>query len=120
MLRCRSVDSRERRLAENETLFRDINEQIRLTAAVYGRDEHVYHWLCECSNRNCTLRLRMPLAEYEQVREDEARFLVAPGHELPEIERVVEARPGYSLVEKLGEAKDFVTHEYPLRYWSEH
>jgi hypothetical protein len=108
------VDSRERRLAENESLFRDINEQIRATAASYGHDGHVYHWLCECSNRDCTLRLRMTLADYEETRENPARFIVAPGHELPEIEVVVEELPGYSILEKVGEAKEYVVHEHPL------
>jgi hypothetical protein len=108
------VDARERRLAENESLFRDINEQIHATAAVYGHDGHVYHWLCECSNRDCTLRLRMPLNEYEETRAHPARFIVARGHELPEIERVIEERPGYSILEKVGEAREYVVHEHPL------
>jgi hypothetical protein len=109
------VDGRERRLAENESFFRDINEHIRETATMYGRDDHLYHFLCECSNRDCMLRLRMSLTDYEATRRHPARFLVAPGHELPEIERVVEQRSGYSVVEKIGAAEEFVVHEHRLR-----
>ena len=107
------MDTRDRRLAENEILFREINDRIKTVADTHGPDEHLYEFLCECSNRDCTLRLRMSLTEYEATREDPARFLVAPGHELPEIERVVEQRTGYSVVEKVGDAAQFVAHEHP-------
>ena len=93
------MDERERRLVENELLFREVNEQIqRLTAALDGPGP--FDFLCECSNRDCDRRVTLDLIEYESVRLQGDRFLVAPGHVLPEIERVVESHPTYEVVDK--------------------
>jgi AraC-like DNA-binding protein len=96
------VDARERRLAENEALFRDINERVQEVAAAHGFDDHRYSFFCECSNADCTLQLELTGAEYESVRSHPSRFVVAPGHELPEIEHVVEVRQAWTIVEKEG------------------
>jgi hypothetical protein len=99
------VDAREERLARNEALFRDVNERVRAIAAQHGGGEpHVYQFFCECSNVDCTFQLDVTLAEYEGVRTESNRFLVAPDHWLPEIETVVDRRDGWWVVEKHGEA----------------
>ena len=43
------MDARERRLAENETIFRSVNERIEQLARPQGNDAHVFEFLCECS-----------------------------------------------------------------------
>lgn len=102
------MDSRETRLARNETLFREVNEGIEEAVGRLSReDAHVYEFLCECSNTDCTLLLPLTIAEYEAVRSDPRQFLVAPGHELPEIERVVAENRSYQIVLKTGEAAEF-------------
>jgi hypothetical protein len=98
------VDSREERLARNENLFREINERVRDIAAAHGRDTHLYSFHCECSNTDCTLRVTLDLADYEAVRAHGNRFIVATGHDLPEIERVIEKRPSWWVIEKEGDA----------------
>jgi hypothetical protein len=101
------VDAREERLAKNEVVFRDVNERIEEMAAGQVqtlRDQRELGFLCECSNADCTLRLRLGLADYEQARSDPAQFLVALGHELPEIEEVVFVGEGYQVVRKHGAA----------------
>ena len=100
------MDAREQRLAENEVLFREINEQIKGSADRHGSDAHRYEFLCECSNIDCTLRLEMTLAAYEELRADPTHFATAPGHALPEIETVVAAFDGYTVVQKHGEAAE--------------
>ena len=107
------MDARERRLAENEALFRDINEQIQRAAGRFGEDGHVYEFLCECANRDCTLRLSLTRGEYERARGHPARFIVAAGHELPDIERVVEDLGEYRLVEKQDEAAELAAERDP-------
>ena len=108
------MDSRETRLARNEALFREVNEQIERAVGRIGREDgHVYEFLCECSNADCTLLLPLPLAEYEAARSDPRQFIVAPGHELPEIENVVARNAGYELVLKRGDAAEFVTELDP-------
>jgi hypothetical protein len=107
------MDAREERLAQNETLFRSVNENIEQAAASDWPDEHVFEFFCECSNVDCNLLLPMTVSEYEQVRADSKQFVVAPGHELPEIENVVARTDRYQVVVKQGEAAEFVTEHDP-------
>ena len=48
----------------------------------------------------------MRQAAYEQLRQSPIRFAVAPGHERPEIEDVVERHDAYYVVEKHPETRD--------------
>lgn len=108
------MGERERRLAENEALFREINEQIQSAAGRFEvGDDHVYEFLCECSNRDCTLRLPLTRARYERARSRPTRFVVAAGHELPDIEEVVEDCGEYRLIEKQDEAAEVVAERDP-------
>jgi hypothetical protein len=76
-------------------------------------DRHVFEFLCECSNIDCTLRLPLTLAAYERVRVDPTQFVVAPGHDLPEIEDVVHRADGYQVVRKHGEAAELAEDRDP-------
>jgi hypothetical protein len=107
------MDAREQRLARNETLFRSVNERIEEAATSSGIDQHTFEFFCECSNADCNLLLPMTVSEYEQVRADPKQFVVAPGHELPEIENVVARTDAYQVVVKEGEAAEFVTEHDP-------
>jgi len=102
------MDPRQERLARNEALFRDVNERVREIAAVHGQDEHIYEFYCECSNADCTFQVRATLADYEAVREHPARFVIAPNHSMPEIERIVERTGSWWVVEKEGEFAELV------------
>ena len=48
-----------------------------------------------------TLDHEATLDEYEEVRADGATFMLAPGHEHADIERVVERKRGFHIVEKV-------------------
>jgi hypothetical protein len=109
----RPLGERERRLASNEALFREINEEIETVAHMLGDDEHVYEFLCECADVNCDLRLPISLNDYEHIRTSPVWFAIAPGHALPEIEEVVERHAGYDVVEKRGEAARLVAELDP-------
>jgi len=98
------MDSREERLARNESIFREVNERVREIAVEHGTDGHIYAFYCECSNPDCTLRLNLTVAEYEMVRSEGHRFLIAPGHNLPEIERVIMRTENWWVIAKEGEA----------------
>ena len=106
------VDAREERLVENEAMFRRINERIEEIAQAQGAaDGHVYEFLCECSNADCTLRVPLSSTAYEFVRRDPTQFVVAPGHDLPEIEAVVFRTQDYQVVRKQGEAAEVAVEE---------
>ncbi len=85
--------------ARTEALFRDVNERIAESAERF--DAATTQFVCECADANCTHRLKATLNEYEHVRSDGATFMIAPGHEQTDIERVVEHRRGYNVVEKV-------------------
>jgi hypothetical protein len=107
------MDAREQRLAQNEALFREVNEQVEAIALVHGDDAHVYEFYCECSNADCTLQVPATLAAYEAVRAHATRFLVVPEHWLPEIETVVERSDDWWVIEKHGDAGRLVEHLDP-------
>ncbi|MGH2922119.1 MAG: hypothetical protein ACRDKU_08655 [Gaiellaceae bacterium] len=86
------------RIARTESLFRDVNERIAETAQRFGSDDAVF--VCECADPGCGERIPAPLDEYEQVRADGVRFLVAPGHEEPAYEQVLERRGYHQVVSK--------------------
>jgi hypothetical protein len=91
--------SEELRIAKTESLFRDVNERIAETAERFGANEA--ELVCECGDPECGERIAAPLAEYEETRAHGSHFLVSPGHEHKEYERVVETRPGFRIVAKL-------------------
>ena len=107
------MDAREERLARNESLFRSVNENIEKATTSGWDDHHVYEFFCECSNLDCTLLLPMTVSTYEHVRADPKQFIVAPGHDLPEIENVVFRTNSYQVVVKEGEAAEFVAEKDP-------
>jgi hypothetical protein len=89
---------RKTRLEENEKLFREVNERVeQLQEGVSGADQH---WVCECGDETCFVQLTVGLPEYRDVRSHEDWFLIAPDHEKVEVERVVDRRDGYWVVEK--------------------
>jgi len=90
---------RARALAENEILFRRLNERLA-SAERGGSDPRELELLCECSDRECVKVLTITPAEYDWLRQDPRRFAVLPGHEAPALEDVVERHDGFVIVEK--------------------
>ena len=93
----------QRKLALNQVLFREVNEQIRSLSGQFG-DGGTLELICECSQDSCMSLFAVSLEEYEEVRRFPTRFFVAPGHEIPEIERIVASTEVYNVVEKFGAA----------------
>jgi hypothetical protein len=85
--------------AHTEALFRDVNERIAEGAQRFDADSTQF--VCECADPNCTHRLEASLDEYEEVRADGATFMLAPGHAHKDIERVIEDRGRFHVVEKV-------------------
>jgi hypothetical protein len=89
----------ERRVARNEVLFRDTNEAIE-RGQWPGEADKVVRFRCECSRLGCGEAVEARIAEYEQVRKSPRRFLLAAGHQLEEIESVVDTTDRFVVVEK--------------------
>ena len=86
----------------NEALYREVNERVSEVAEQFfeGENHSRVNFTCECGNPGCAEQIAMTLTEYEQIRAEPTRFAVRIGHELPEIERVVDRQPTYHVVEK--------------------
>jgi uncharacterized protein (DUF736 family) len=91
--------SEELRIAKTESRFREVNERIADAAERIGADEA--ELVCECADPECGRRIAASLEDYEATRARGSHFLVAPGHELHEHERVVTTAPGFRVVAKL-------------------
>jgi hypothetical protein len=107
-----TASKRDTSLAENEILFRDVNERLALEEQVTSPVE-LLELVCECTDRACVKVFTMPLAEYDWLRQDPHRFVVLPGHEAPAVEDVVERHAGFVVVEKHVEAHGLVEASDP-------
>lgn len=92
----------DERAARNEALFREVNEEVaRLEHRLEG-DEPLF--VCECADEACVERVSVPLDAYEELRSHPRRFVLKPGHQQADVERVVESTDGYVVAEKTAAA----------------
>jgi hypothetical protein len=109
------MPSVEARLAQNEVMFRAINERIR-ELAIKLREEasEDIAFVCECADETCVERVPLKLAQYEEVRAIPARFFVVPGHEAtPLVETVLFRGADFAIVRKIGLAADVARELLP-------
>lgn len=102
----------DERAGRNEEVFRTINQSIDAGARMHGIDSpQRFH--CECAVASCESEIYVPAADYEHVVNERYCFMVAPGHEVLEVERVVERHDGFTVVEKQGEARAQIDRAHP-------
>jgi len=105
-----TTGNREERAAENEDLFRRLNERLHTLATIASSSvleaDTPERFLCECSQTSCSRVLELTQSDYRSVRQTNRRFLVFPdaSHTDPALETVVERHQGFWVVEKNGEA----------------
>jgi hypothetical protein len=101
-----SVDGRASRAARNQSFFRQINERVNELNEAFSLVLPLGEWVCECADQSCIAHIEVSAQDYETVRQNAARFVVAPGdeHVWPDVENVAERNERYWVVEKLGEA----------------
>jgi hypothetical protein len=95
----KTMTGREARIAKNEVLFREVNERVREVVPAEGG----INFICECGDEACTGRVTLTAAEYERIRADPVAFAIEPGHEILEVEEVVEKHDRYFVVRKHAE-----------------
>jgi hypothetical protein len=102
------MGAQEKKLAENEALFRDANEKLVQYATANVNDElgRLVPFLCECDRVDCTEVILVALPDYEQVRAHSRRSIQVKGHENDEIEDVVDESDRYVVTEKFGAAAE--------------
>jgi hypothetical protein len=112
------VDSRVERQARNESLIREMNERIEQLDRVAeearpGGEPERFEFLCECGAAGdediaCAERIEMTVAEYEEIRGQDDRFALVPGHESEELEDVIRRTDRFVVVDKKPAAEPFV------------
>ncbi len=93
--------SRLKRIGKNEAAFKAFNQ-----TRAKQQQGSVLELVCECGDMSCTDEIEIEASEYHPVRRHPTRFLVRPGHEMPEAESIVERDREYFVVEKRGQAKE--------------
>ena len=94
---------KQRRAGANEAAIRDVNEGIE-RGQWPGDEDTPVGFRCECARLGCNRLVELTVYEYEEIRSHPRQFVMVPGHEVPDVETVVAARPGYLIVEKRDQA----------------
>lgn len=103
----------ERRLAENQVVFRQYNESVQKgfddlvslaketdQTHMINIDDNPLHFYCECSDENCRKRLQLKPSRYNEIHKRRDRFVIICGHEVASIERVVQREADCCVVQK--------------------
>jgi hypothetical protein len=93
------MDERERRIGLNEALFREVNEAVRDVSVKL--DVPDFEVVCECGALDCSERIEMTPAAYRALRTNSHHFALVPGHQVPDVERVISDEDTYLIVEKI-------------------
>jgi hypothetical protein len=91
-------DLTRQRLKHNEAVFRTVNDEIDELGEGGSRSSRAF--VCECADPNCSETIQLTHAEYARIRSEPRHYILVPGHEIPEIEDVVEQAPDHIVVEK--------------------
>jgi hypothetical protein len=109
------MDSRKRRQAVNESLMREVNERLfgldRSATATWADSDELFEFVCECSRGECDQHVRMTLAEYDEVRAQDDRFALVPGHETDTIEAIVRRTDRFVVVDKADSVEAYVADD---------
>jgi len=95
------MDERARRVAENEMLFRQVNEHV---VGSDRRPAETFEILCECADTGCMEHVRVTTESYERARAQPTDFLLRPRHADREFETIIESHEDFVVVRKRGEA----------------
>src|SRR5436190_17312713 len=87
------VMSREERVVQTEEFFRDVNDVIARTRGSNGS-----RFLCECANPFCNVTFEMSGHDLQTLHSTSGYYVVLAGHEIPDLEDVVQSHNGYAIV----------------------
>jgi hypothetical protein len=98
----------DERLAKNEAHFRKVNERLKEISTPWAKTTD---YLCECSAATCIETIELTKEEYERARARPTTFLLIPGHERSDLERVVQRNEDFLLVEKVVAAEQMIEED---------
>jgi hypothetical protein len=101
-----SQSERQARAAQNEQVFRAVNEQILRMTDRFRAQLSDIDVVCECADATCVETIRVAAEEFTEFERQDGLFVVLPGHEDPSVEEVVVRKNGYVVVWKAVVAAD--------------
>jgi hypothetical protein len=115
------MEKRLEQQSRNEALLREVNERVaELDKAAeenkLAPEQALFEFLCECGANDgeastCVEKVLMTINEYEQVRAQDDRFVLYPGHETEPIEWVAARTDRFVIVDKKPAAEPFVADD---------
>ena len=93
------MKSREERVAQNESISREINEGIEEAHQEARADQYI-RMVCECGHESCDRLIAITAPEYERVRSDARQFAVVRDHVMADMERPVYETDRFVVVTK--------------------
>jgi hypothetical protein len=101
------ASDRKERLALNEALFRAANERMADWEERH-RIEATELYFCECADPECRQKVPLRESDYERIRSNSDQFFVVPGHDVADVESVIESHEEWLVVEKEPEVREIV------------
>lgn len=97
---------RARRLRQNEELMEQLNRRMeRALGEIREADDEDRNapiaFLCECSHLDCRERIHLAPSRFDRIHRDSEVFVLVPGHEIPDIEKVVDQEGDFLIVRKV-------------------
>ena len=108
------ADGRIRRVAENEALYRQVNERIK-SLSPERTATGAFGVICECATLACNTSIMITPEIYERTRAHSDHFIVLPGHQLDDIEIVIEDHESFFVIEKTPEEAKRIAAEMDPR-----
>ena len=110
LMKMKDSEYSQRRLAQNELVFRGINNDIDKAenTKLNGNQKALtqIEFVCECSRKTCSDKINISLREYEDIRNEGSLFIIVSGHQVPRIEYIARQEDNFLVVRKTGDAGD--------------
>ena len=95
-----------RRARENEEIMEALNRRIEESLERIREEDDLDRdapiaFFCECSDLGCRDRVHLEPGRFDGIHLDPEQFVVAPGHERIDVERVVDQEGDYLIVRKI-------------------
>jgi hypothetical protein len=100
------MDTSPRRLRENEELMEALNVRMQESLDRIREEDGLPRdasmaLFCECSDLDCRGRVHLDAHRFAEIHADPEQFVLVPGHERLEVERVVDQESDYLIVRKI-------------------
>ena len=96
------LESKKSRIA-NERIHIDYNEWLKVNLEkMFSRHKNEFqiHFVCECSDHDCSQRIDLSLTEYSRLRSMDRCYVVVKGHQDLDIEQVIGSNTIFEIVQK--------------------